>query len=249
MSPEPDSGRTTVPLAPVMAVDDAPHPGCNCGRRRKARRRHALADRRPRHRLPRPRPRAGAAGSDRRPRLGDARVGAARPLRRHHPVWRGRDRGTRRAASRPSSRGASTACFSSATIPEPLAARPRPRSIGCRGRTRNPTRRPGLEVLASLRQSHAIEAAALFVPASFDPATATEMRASLGLADHRARSAPDSLAAAADVLIGSTREIPMAHDRPNRRLRRGHDLARALGRLSTGRVRASWPRASVIVVT
>lgn len=246
MSPEPEAARAAMPLAPAMS-DDAPHPGCNCGRRRKtiptaplltdnlviAARARAREPELPEatvaHALATPvasRPARydvvilpGAAGSSEN----DARF-AAEFARREHRV------------------------FQFESSPQPVRRPSAPTLHRLPWSSRESASAAALDALASLRRSHAIESAAVLVPATFDPTVAADLRRRWGWRIVAPASSPAPLAAAADLLLQVDGETAKGVDRPVVSLSESASWPERWVALDRA-VRAAWPRASIIVIT
>lgn len=246
MSPEPEPARAALPLAPAM-TDDVPHPGCNCGRRRNARpatpllsddlviasraraREPELPEATVAHALATPvasRPARydvlilpGAAGTSEN----DERI-AAEFARREHRVFQFES--SPHSARRPSAPTLHRLPWSS----------------------RESASAATLDALVSLRRSHAIESAAVLAPATFDPTMAADLRRRWGWRIVAPASSPAPLAAAADLILEVDREASNGTKRPAVSLSQGASWPERWVAIDRA-IRASWPRASVVVVT
>jgi GT2 family glycosyltransferase len=105
-----------------------------------------------------------------------------------------------------------------------------------------------LDTLASLRQSRVIEAAALFVPATFNPATAAEIRRRWGWRIVTPATAPETLADLSDVRMTIDGMGADATCRRDVVLAEGMTWPERWAALDCA-IGSSWPRASIIVVT
>jgi GT2 family glycosyltransferase len=235
-----------LPLASVI-TDELPHPGCNCGRRRNAR---------PAAPLLTDDLVIAARARAREPELPEATVAhalatpvASRPARYDViilPDAVGNPENDARIAAEFAKRAHRVYQFEH----DPAAVR-RP-SAPALHRLPWPSRESepatSLDALATLRHSHAIEAAAVLVPATFDPAVTAELRHRWGWKIAAPASSPEPLAAAADLLLQVDREASNGTDRPVVLLSGGAPWPERWVALDRA-LRAAWPRASIVVVT
>jgi GT2 family glycosyltransferase len=105
-----------------------------------------------------------------------------------------------------------------------------------------------LETLASLRRSHTIEAAAVFVPATFDPATAAEIRRRWGWRIVTPATAPVTLANLSDITTTFSGDGAGTTNRRHVSLGEAMTWPERWAVLDRA-IRGSWPKASIIVVT
>jgi GT2 family glycosyltransferase len=248
----PSEREFNVPMAiPAVSANEErdiePHPGCNCGRRRKATRTaRLLTD----NLVIASRARA------REPELPEATVAhalatpvSARPARYEVIVLPG-------AMNEPETEARIATEFARREhrvfhyLAHPGADRrpaaPTLQRLAWPGAVPPPAE--PLETLASLRRSHAIEAAALFVPADFDPAAAAEIRRRWGWRTTVPASAPDSLASLSAIRLLGDGDSSGATDRGDVALAGGTTWPERWAALDRT-LRGSWPRASIIVVT
>jgi GT2 family glycosyltransferase len=229
-----------------LGANDEPHRGCNCGRRRKS---PTIAPLLTDDLVIASRARA------REPELPEATVAhalstpiSARPARYDLVVMPG-DSSETQTESRIAIEFARHEHRVFQFLTDPHNARPPAaptlHRLAWPSEPNNPA--TSLETLASLRQSHAIEAAALLVPAHFDPATAAEIRRRWGWRIIAPSSAPAPLANLADIRLTIGRDDAAA-DRRDIVLAEGTTWPERWGVLDRA-TRASWPRASIIVVT
>jgi GT2 family glycosyltransferase len=105
-----------------------------------------------------------------------------------------------------------------------------------------------LETLASLRRSQAIEAAAVFAPATFGPAMAAEARRRWGWRTMTPAAGPATLDQGTDVRLTIAGDGPHALDDRTVVLAQSMTWPERWAVLDRA-IRAAWPRASIVVVT
>ena len=245
MQSEPESGSPALRLQDLDSAADAPHPGCNCGRRRAA---------------PAARPLLtedlviAARDRAREPELPEATLARAlstpiAPGLARYDVLLVSDRSDDERATRIA---AEFARHEHRVFHLGVHSAPQAPTAPKLHRIAAPVTQSGdghalLDALTSLRQSQTIEAAALFVPETLDAETAGAARRRWGWRIVAPADAPDALSEQADIQIafdgagvaGDERLVTMPWDMPWPA--RWAVIDKAL--------RSSWPRASVVVLT
>ena len=248
----PSERESNVPMAiPAVSANEErdiePHPGCNCSRRRKATRTaRLLTD----NLVIASRARA------REPELPEATVAhalatpvSARPARYDVIMLPGATEGTEtgaRIAAEFARREHRVFHYLAHPRAERRPAAPTLHRLTWPDASASPAQ--SLETLASLRRSHAIEAAALFVPATFDLSIATEIRRRWGWRIIIPASAPKSLTSVADIRVIGTGDQTSAANHRDVVLAEGATWPERWAALDRT-LRGSWPRTSIIVVT
>ena len=245
MQSEHESRSAALRLHTSDSAADAPHPGCNCGRRRAA---HAARPLLTDDLVIAARDRA------REPELPEATLARAlstpiTPRLARYDVIVVSDRSDDERATRIA---AEFARHEHRVFHLGVHSTPQPPAAPTLHRIDAPAKNTDdgfalLDVLASLRQSQAIEAAVLFVPSTLDDETAREARRRWGWRIIVPADAPDALGEQADVVIAFDGAGAAEDERFVTLPREMPWPARwaALDKV----IRSSWPRASVVVLT